>query len=564
MSRRCFALALLLPSLLVSDRPARAAEAEPPQTKLAVLVVFDQMRGDYLKRWDALFGEGGFHRLTRDGAWFQECHYPYAHTVTGAGHASVLTGCWPWKHGIIANEWYDRAVGEQVYCATTDRYQRVPPPAGADGKKKKQEGGNPDRLLSPTLGDALKAATGGKGRVVALSLKDRGAVLPGGKKADACYWFDASAGIFITSTYYRDRQHPWAEEYNRGRPADRWFGKPWQRLRADLDYARYSGPDDVPGEGRGVLQGRVFPHRMTGGLKEPGRLYYEALYNSPFGNELLLGLVKAALAGEKLGTRDTPDLLAVSFSCNDPIGHCWGPDSQEVMDVTLRSDLIVKELLTLLDAQVGKGRYSLVLTVDHGVCPLAEVARAQGHDADRLPTSLLKEEAEEFLEQTYGRGGWVKAAEHPWVYLNQSLIKERGLKAADVEAALAGWLVKQPGIQAAYTRTQLLAGVPADDAIGRMVRRSFHPDRAGDVAVVVKPYYQITQFLTGTGHGTPHPYDTHVPLLVYGPGVKAGVRKDRVAPQAAATILAHALGIKPPADAEVPLPDELFAPKEKE
>src|SRR5262245_9813108 len=205
-----------LPVALLAALFTHASAEEPvkPRSKLAVLVVFDQMRGDYPTRWDALFGNDGFHRLEKEGAWYQNCHYPYAHTVTGAGHASFLTGCTPMTHGIVANEWFDRASGEEVYCATSPRYQRVPPLLEEDPeprKRKTKPVGAPDRLLAPTLGDALKEATGGKSRVVALSMKDRGCVLPGGRRPDVCYWFDTTTGTFITSTYYRDKLHPWVE-----------------------------------------------------------------------------------------------------------------------------------------------------------------------------------------------------------------------------------------------------------------------------------------------------------------------------------------------------------------
>jgi hypothetical protein len=566
---------LLMPILfavIILDRlgPLGAADepaAKQPPSRLAVLVVFDQLRGDYLTRWDSLFGDAGFRRLETDGAWFQNCHYPYADTVTGAGHTSLLAGCSPSRHGIVANDWYDRLAGEEVYCATLPRYQRVPPiveddAGNAPKKGKPKPGGAPDRLLVPTLGDALKEATAGKGRIVALSLKDRSCVLPAGRKPDACYWFDTTTGTFNTSTYYRDRLHEWVEKFNQGRPAERWFKQDWTRLRPDVDYERYSGPDDQPGEAKGIFQGSAFPHAMNGGLKKPGKQSSEALYNSPFGNTMLLDLVERALEAEGLGAHETPDLLIVSFSSNDPIGHCWGPDSHEVLDVTLRSDLIVKDLLALLDAKVGKGRYTLVLTADHGVCPLPEVARKQGKDAARILPSTLAREAEAFLDETYGQGTgksrWIERFVSPSMYLNYRTLRDHGCERADVENALAGWLKKQPGMQTAYTRTELINGVAADDAIGQAVRLSFHPDRSGDVIIVVKPYYQIMTFLTGTGHGTPHPYDTHVPLLVFGPEVRPSIRKDKVVPQTAAVILAHALGIQAPAAAEVCVPDGLF------
>jgi hypothetical protein len=557
----CLALALLLGLFGLTALPTAPVAAPPlaeaPKPKLAVLLFFDQLRGDYLSRWDALFGEGGFRRLEKEGTWFQNCHYPYAYTVTAAGHASVATGCSPDRHGIVGNDWYDRAAGAPVYCVASDRYQRVPPAAA-----KKAKGVSPDRLLAPTLADALKAATGG--RALALSLKDRSAVLPGGKAPDGCYWFDTNTGDFVTSTYYRDRLPAWALAFNRARRADRWRGGTWDRLLPDLDYERYSGPDDVEGESIGILQGRTFPHPMNGtGPLKLQAAYYGALYTSPFGNDLLLSFAERAVEAEQLGKHDEPDLLCLSFSSNDAVGHAWGPDSQEVLDTTLRTDRLLERLLSFLDARVGKGRYVVALTADHGICPLPEVAHARTGEGARLDPALLGKRAEEFLTRTFGgkegEGRWVEWAEEPWVYFNQALLKRRGVEPAKAEAALAGWLEKQPGIWKAYTRTELLAGVPAGDAMAQRARRSFRADRSGDVLVVVKPYHLVTSRLSGTTHGTPHPYDTHVPLLVSGPGVRHAVRRDPVTPQAAAVILARALGIDPPAKAEAAVPAGLFA-----
>jgi hypothetical protein len=557
-------LLLALFALVGSLLPAAPAESSRP--RLAVLVVFDQMRGDYLTRWHDLFIEDGFRRLEKDGAWFQNCHYDYANTFTGSGHASIATGCSPQIHGIVGNEWYDRSTKSYMNCVGSDRYEAVPPSKmAADplGKQFKFEGIAPERLLAPTLADALKEATSGKGRVVCLSIKDCSAVLPGGKKPDACYWFDLPTGSFVTSTYYRERLHPWVAEFNKSRMVDRWLGKEWTRLRPNLDYVKHAGPDDVEGEGVGVFQGRAFPHPLDGGMNQIKHLYYGALTNSPFGNELLLDLAKRAVETEKLGAREVPDLLCLSFSCNDTVGHTWGPDSQEVLDVTLRADLIVKDLLTFLDAKVGKNRYVLAMTADHGVCPLPEVSRKQGKEAGRLSSFVLAGKAEAFLQETFGdkndfNARWFEAVYYPWLHFNHAQLEKRKLKPADVEEKLARWLEKQTGIQAAYTRTQLLAGVNKDDAIGQCVRRSFHPERCGDVGFVLRPYYLLYHRQTGTTHGTPHRYDTHVPLLVYGTGIKPGARKDAVTPSATAAILAHALGIKPPAKAEAIVPDGLF------
>jgi hypothetical protein len=549
-------VAVLLIGVFSMRQEPRAAQLPPAAgaARLGVLVVFDQMRADYLERWRPLFQADGFRRLQEQGAWFRNCHYPYSDTVTGAGHATLATGCAPDRHGIIGNYWYDRRARAEAYCAGSDRYAPVPP-----RKADRGGAGSPDRLLAPTLADAVKKASGGRGRVVSLSLKDRAAVLPGGKRPDACYWFNTKTGLFETSTYYRDALHPWVAAFNHADVPGEWFGVPWTRVRPALNYDAQSGPDDVPGEGDGIGQGRTFPHR-TGGIPLSIAASHEALLNSPFGNELLLALAFRAVEAEQLGQRDTTDLLCVSFSCNDIIGHCWGPDSQEVFDVTLCSDALMARLLEFLDRKVGKGNYAMAVSADHGVCPLPEVARHRGLDAGRIPPALLKSKAAKFLAERFGndpRERWIEAVAEQWIYLDRDTIARHELKQADVEQALAGWLKEQPGIQKAFTRTELLAGEPEDE-LGRRLRRSFHPDRSGDVAVLQKPYYLVTDVKTGTNHGTPYPYDTHVPLLVYGPGVRRGSRTEPATPLLAAAVLAKLLGIPAPQQARETLPANLL------
>jgi arylsulfatase A-like enzyme len=558
-----------------------------------VLLVFDQLRGDYLEKWRGQFGEGGFKRLQDDGAWFTNCHYPYAITTTGPGHASMMTGAPPSRTGIINNDWYDRAAADTAYCAGTTKYTIVPatpvvkptdPTKGSDTTVKPKQVGTPDRLLSPTVGDVLKDATGGKGKVIGMSLKDRSAIFPSGHKPDGAYWFDKK---FVTSTYYRDAVPAWVAEFNKSGKAETYFGKPWVRYQTTADYAKLVGPDKSAGEGKGTGQGVEFPHPLDGGEKALGSKYYSALANSPYGNELLLEFAKAAIEAENLGTDETPDLLTVSFSSNDLIGHTWGPDSQEVLDVTLRSDAIVANLLTHLDAKVGQGNYAVILTADHGICPIPEVAARQGIDAKRVSALKFALGAETFLKEKYAdaeaapkeekaadtkegeeaplpKTRWMEKISPPYVYLNHRLIKAKGLKVEDVANDLAAWVRTFEGVQAAYTHADLTAGkVDTYDEIGQKVLLAFHPERSGDLFVVLKPYHLIgsvaigDRLVTGTTHGSPHAYDTHTPLLVYGPGVSGGKRDERVAPLHAAPVAADFLGVAPPKDALYGVPKTL-------
>ncbi len=407
-----FALLLGL-SLLVAriGSPASPQLARNARVKLAVLIVFDQMRGDYVEKWRPLFGPRGFQRIQKDGVWFPNCYYPYASTSTGPGHSALLSGATTDITGIIENDWYDRKAAALVYCAGSDRYSFVPPlppappttSAKADvAPRKPKPVGHPDLMLAETVADVLKRETKGQGKVFGLSLKDRAAILPTGKRPDGAFWF---TGKFVTSTYYTDTLPKWVENFNNSRVADQWFGHDWVRFRGDLNYAAYSGPDDVAGEGRLNGRGVTFPHNMTGGKDQPGKEYYEALANSPMGNELLLALAKECVRAEQLGQDDVPDLLVVSFSSNDLVGHTFGPDSQEVLDITLRSDAIVADFLDYLDTTVGAGNYAVTISADHGICPLPEVAARtlpDGKDAARVDLAKFLTAAENHLRGAFG------------------------------------------------------------------------------------------------------------------------------------------------------------------
>lgn len=544
----------------------------PAKVKLAVLVVFDQMRGDYIQRWSEYLGPNGFRRMQAEGTHFTNCYYPYGITSTGPGHASMLSGCSPDRHGITNNEWYDRVSGQMAYCAGTERYDIVPVPAPPTTPSTKssttvKKVGCPDRFLSPTVADVLKLATNGKSKVFGLSLKDRSAILPVGHKPDGAYWFN---GQFVTSTYYRDSVHPWVSEFNRSKTRDLWYDKPWTRFRPDLDYVKLSGPDQGVGEAKSNGRGITFPHIMTGGKKELGKEYYESLANSPYGNDLLLAFAKACIVAEGLGTRDVPDLLTVSFSSNDLIGHTYGPDSQEVLDVTLRSDALMADFMTFLDDRVGKGQYAIVLTSDHGICPLPEYSAAHGREARRVPAVSLLLNAERHLQSKFGKldggfedGGkpkrttWIESISAPWLYVNERLCAAKGVKKEVVAAEYVTWLRQNPDVFNAYTAEELQKPESLDVA-GKMMAKSYYAGRSGDLCVVLKSYFLIDKITSnGTSHGTPHDYDRHVPLAVFGPGAKHGLVNEAITPQHAATVLSHFLGIAMPKDCEYSLPETL-------
>lgn len=538
--------------------------------KLVVMVVFDQMRCDYLERWKQHFGPDGFEKLKRDGVWFSNAHVPYAASSTGPGHASLATGAPPSVHGIIENAWFDRSVGKVVLAPTTEEaYDRVPPAPGA--YREKWPALAPTRLLAPTVGESLIDQRKAGGRAFSISLKARSAVLMAGKQSNGAYCFDSSNGEFHTTSYYRKTVPAWVDEFDRAGVVNRWSGKVWDRLKPVSIYDQL-GPDDVPGEGGRTYEGRrTFPHTLPDERALPNDQkgkYYSALEYSAYGNELLWEFAKAAIAGEKLGRNGTTDLLCLSFSTNDMIGHAFGPDSHEVLDVTLRSDRLMAAVLAHLDEKVGPGRYTLVMTADHGVCPLPEVAVKTHPDARRIQPADFLTGLDAQLDKVFGKkddvpGQWVEKDApardcHPWVYLNRRTIDALGVPQQQVEDAAAAWLRERPVPLTVFTRTQLTTGTfpAAERAFGVMAQLSFHPDRSGDLYIIPPPYDLVLGALSqGTDHGTPHEYDRHVPILAYGPGVpKAGERTEAVSSLIVAPLVSKLLGIAPPTKANEALP----------
>jgi hypothetical protein len=581
-----FVLSTAPPKPNQEPKPAPGEPPGPPTPapatqlpKLVVLVVFDQMRGDYMSRWAELYGPDGFERMKKEGIWFSECYVPYACTSTGPGHASLSTGAPPSVHGIVENEWFDRKLGSRVYCCQPSRpFDLIPPVPAELGKPSRGSGSgySPERFLAQTVGESLQEATKGKGRVFSLSIKDRTAVLMGGQKPNGVYCFDTRDGQFHTGAFYgRDAAHAWVTEFNSTKPADAWFTEKWEKLKPDIDYAKFSGPDDVEAEAPGVNgQGRTFPHPFKGKLDAPAKPYYDAVELSPAGNELLFGLVKKCVTGEKLGRGDASDLLCVSFSSTDIVGHFFGPDSQEVMDITLRADKLVGELLHFLDTEVGKDRYTLVLAADHGVCPLPELASSkQKYPAAARVLTSPKNEVLDGLEAAltamYGATGdaptrWLKARDAdanevwPWVYLDYDAIEARKLKVEDVAGAARDWLAGRGYVETAFTRKELEDKAAPDQPFKRAAVLAYRADRCGDVLVIPKAGVLITPYKGGTSHSTPHPYDAHIPFFVYGAGVPAlGQRKEKVSSLSVAPTLAWALGVPAPKHAAVLPPEAL-------
>lgn len=529
-------IALSVAAVWFFTRPAPVEVQQP--SRLLVLVIFDQMRGDYLERWVAAFGPDGFERMKKEGTWYANCLLPYACTATAPGHASLVTGASPSVHGIIENARYDRSSGKLLTTFLDET--RTPPML------------SPTQLLAPSLSGSLKAATDGRGKYFSLSLKDRSAVLMGGKEATNIFCFDN--GRFHTSSYYSEPP-AWVDKFNEGSESARFAGQVWNRF-SSANYDSLAGKDDQEGE--------YPPRTLPKTLPAVSAQYYRELEASPFGNELVWSFAKTAIEAEKLGDRNTTDILALSFSSNDLVGHAYGPDSHEVLDITLRSDDLVARMIAYLDAALGRDRYTLVVTADHGVAPLTEVVSNRIEARRSHPGELVKG-FDDALDDAFGKvnnvpGRWLEGnfkGTYPWVYLNRRLIESLGVPFDAVEAFSAKWLANRDGVVTVFRRTKLEEGIclPEEKPMFDLVRNAFHKERSGDLCIVPKPHWAFTTAL-GVDHGSLHDYDRQVFILALGAGVP--VKGKQSAPLnwlSITPMVCKTIRINPPAKSTKQLPE---------
>jgi predicted AlkP superfamily pyrophosphatase or phosphodiesterase len=557
--RRCVFLTPLLILAVLAPRPATARKKEVPgRPKLVVVIVIDQFRYDFLTRFAPFFGRDGFNRLRREGAFFTAAHYRHAATYTGPGHALILSGSYPHRNGIVANYWYNRATArrEGILFDPDARLFGVTATSADDT--------SPRNFIGSTLGDQLKLATGGRAKVVALSLKDRAAILLGGRLGKA-YWFHEGAGGFVSSSYYSADLPEWVKQFNARHLPDSYFGHTWERL-LPVDAYRDCTADDAPWETDALGAGRTFPHRLTGGLTKPGLEFYSAFTATPWGTEYELEFARQAIDAEGLGADDAPDLLGISITANDIAGHAYGPYSHEIADLTVRTDRLLAAFLADLHRRFRPGELLLVLTSDHGVAPVPEHAASLGLEAGRITTAVVRETVTKALTERFGAGEWVVGAEDPSVFLNRAILAEKKVDLEEAARVAGEACLAIPGMAAYFTRGQLLHGPLPPTDLAAAVERSFHPERSGDLVLVPKPnYFWSTKYsgqTTGTTHGTPYEYDSHVPLIIAGPGVRAAEVSRFVDMADLAPTLAALLGIDAPAACEGrPIPEVTGGPE---
>lgn len=540
--------------------------------KLVLFVTVDQLRGDMPLRFQDRFGEGGFRLLMERGAYYTNAHFRHSTTFTAVGHASLFTGGNGATHGMAGNDWYDAAGMRDVYCVGDDDYPILDQP-NAEG------GISPRHLTSSTIGDELLLAGDGHHRVFSVSIKDRGAVIPGGQYGKA-FWYDSATGRFITSSYYYEKTPPWVNAWNDADHAGAYRDGSWTLMQPRETYTRRDA-DDRPFERSYKQLGRTFPHALT--AEKPSD-YYSTLRFTPMGDEVTVKFVEELIKREQIGQDDDVDLLAVSLSATDYIGHAFGPGSLEAEDNMLRLDRTLAHLFALVDEAVGLDRTLIVLSSDHGVDETPE-SRHQLTGVDRAVGDSFKQRRAQsgLLHRAEPRQVAVtccSAGRHfpdafmaqlndalkakfdvtqdlivrfwnPSFYLDLDVIEERGLKVEEVERELAGAIVKLPGFAFAVTRTDLLRGHIPDEPIMRMVQRAFHPTRSGNVLVVQSAGWYLYPDATkySAMHGSPYAYDTYVPVFFLGRGIESQWIDRRVAPEDIAPTIARYLGVNPPSGA---------------
>jgi hypothetical protein len=510
--------ALFLTAFLASSAPA------PKKPKLVVLVAVDQFRYDYLNRFRSSY-TGGLARMLEKGAVFTNAHYEHFPTVTAVGHSTMLSGATPSLSGIVGNEWFDRETNKQVTSVSDDSVEML-------GAEPGRGGASPHRLLVSTVGDELKMANG-QSKVIGMSSKDRSAILPAGRMANGAYWFDIGTGNFVSSTYYFKQLPDWVVKFNESRGSDQWGNKDWK-------------PFDGKADAKPFVK-----------LPAPGnRDYYNLLDRTPFHNDLLELFAEAAVEGEQLGADEVTDVLSVSFSANDRVGHAVGPDAPEVRDISIWTDRTLGRLFDFLDKKVGADNYVVVLTADHGVAPLPELMQHRKMSGGRIPEGTTLNAIQTALTAKYGEGNWIAGKSGPAPYLNYKTIQEKKLNLEDVQNAAAAAVRDLPHIYRVYTRSELRRGSSIGDLVDRRVLAGFNYERASDLFVVSQPYWLFER--AGTSHGTPYNYDSHVPVVFMGAGIKPGRYHSKIAVNDIAPTFATMLDVELPSGSSGRVLSEMF------
>ena len=478
--------------------------------KLVVGIVVDQMRNDYIYRYWDRFGNGGFKRLITNGYHFKNAHYNYVPTYTGPGHCSIYTGATPRSHGIIGNDWFVKTNATSTYCVLDTNQQTV----GSTSKNGKM---SPKNQLSSTIGDELKMSSNQRSKVYSISLKDRSAILPAGHAANAAFWFDDASGDFISSTWYMKELPNWLKLFNEKKFTKAYMEEGWRTLYPIETYSN-SLSDDNRYEGAPGKEKPVFPYEYKTQLAKNN---WGIIKSMPAGNALTKDLAIACLLNERLGKGSETDLLCISFSSTDYIGHYFGTRAIETEDVYLRLDKDLEELLNTLDKELGKNNYTVFLTADHGG------ADVPNHLLDnKIPAGYIKEkqvikEVRTFLKTNYGDTLLLANMSNEQLFLNDQKIEFLKINKTELEERLCNFLISIPGISEAYSSSMLKNMAYDKNDFRTLLQNGYNHKLSGNIALIYQPGW-MDHSDKGTTHGAAYNYDTHVPVIFYGNGISKG------------------------------------------
>lgn len=525
---------LLFISTTAFSQNQKPAPTRVPRPKLVVGLVVDQMRWDYLYRYyDRYAADGGFKRLLNKGFRCENTFINYIPSYTACGHATIYTGSIPAIHGITGNEWWQVLEKKEMYCVQDDAVRGVGTNSAAGQM-------SPRNMMVTSICDELKLATNFRSKVVGVAFKDRGGILPAGHAADAAYWYEAATGKFITSTYYMQQLPGWVNEFNNKKLPDTYLKQGWNTLYPPNTYVQ-STSDEQPFEGKpfGPEQ-KGFPYKLEQFVGNN----YGALTNTPYGNTLTKDMAMAAVNGEELGKDSITDFLAISFSTPDYIGHSFGPNSIEAEDNFLRLDKDLGQLFQFLDKKVGAGQYLVFISADHAVAHVPAYMAEKKLPGASVNSTKFDQSIDSILKKKYGNHKLIATQQNAQLFFNHDLIDSLKLNKKEISTDIINYLSKQPDIERVF-ELQNVINEPLVHKLKTSVVNGYYPKRSGDIQFIMKPGYFFGGTM-GTTHGSPYPYDTHIPLVWYGWKVKPGMSSREMYMTDIAPTIATMLSIQMP------------------
>lgn len=492
--------------------PKAVQSSTSTKPKLIVGIVVDQMRWDYINQFKPYFTtQQGFMRFVNEGASCNNNFIPYVPTVTACGHTAVYTGSTPALHGITGNQWYDNYKQRNVYCVEDPSVQSVGVENSPAGKM------SPVNVWTSTIGDEIKLANNFKSKVIGISIKDRGAIIPAGHSADGAFWYDSKSGNFISSTYYGKQLPAWVTAFNAKHRVDSFYAKGWDLSLPKSIYETNCDGDNNPYEATPLgADQKGFPYTLTQFIGKD----YGKIASTPYGNNLIVELAEQALINEKMGTDDRPDLLAISFSSPDYIGHSFGPNSWETLDGYIKLDALIAQLFASLDKQVGKNNYTVFLTADHAVANIPDFAKKHKIPGGLISEAGLKKELGQVLLKNGLNERLIAAIGEYNIHFNHPLMDSLEVDQEDLVKIVQQYIEQKPGILQ-VVESREAAEAPLPSTLRERIVNGYNPQRSGDLFIVTKSGY-MDGYPTGTNHGVFYNYDAHIPLLWYGNGIKKG------------------------------------------